>query len=66
MKVYLSHNGQGYTATLNSDGTTFESTDSIGQTVKGTITDNKNGTLSLTIEGISETYTLEFNGFSLN
>lgn len=59
------YNNQGYDGTLNGDGTEFKGKNSDGEEITCNITDNKDGTLSVSIAGTSETYTLNFRGSSL-
>ena len=59
------YNNQGYDGTLNGDGTEFKGKNSNGEEITCNITDNKDGTLSVSIAGTSETYTLNFRGSSL-
>ena len=59
------YNNQGYNGTLNGDGTEFKGKNSDGEEITCNITDNKNGTLSVSIAGTSETYTLNFRGDTL-
>ena len=54
-----------YHGTLNSEGTVFNGQNSDKQTITCNITDNKDGTLSVAVDGTSETYTLTFRGYSL-
>lgn len=59
------YNNQGYNGTLNGDGTEFKGKNSDGEEITCNITDNKDGSLSVSIAGTSETYTLNFRGSSL-
>lgn len=57
--------GQDYRGTLNSEGTEFKGKKSNDEEITCNITDNKDGTLSVSIAGTSKTYTLNFRGGSL-
>ena len=63
--VGFRYNNQDYDGTLNGDGTEFKGKNSDGEEITCNITDNKDGTLSVSIAGTSETYTLNFRGSSL-
>ena len=59
------YNNQDYYGTLNGDGTEFKGKNSDGEEITCNITDNKDGTLSVSIAGTSKNYTLNFGGSSL-
>ena len=55
------YNGENYNGTLNADGTVFTGQKG-SETITVNITDNHDGTLTITVGG--NTYTLTFIGFS--
>lgn len=59
------YNNQDYYGTLNSEGTEFKGKNSNGEEITCNITDNKDGTISVSIAGTSETHTLNFRGHSI-
>ena len=59
------YNNQDYDGTLNGDGTEFKGKNSDGKEITCNITDNKDGTISVSIAGTSKTHTLNFRGHSI-